>query len=270
MLRRRPWIRLPLIALCAYGLVLGLLVLFEEKLIFYPSRYPAGDWTPHGIAAEDAWFEAADGTKLHGWFVPHTQPKAVVLVAHGNGGNITHRTDLLRALHRMQTSSMIFDYRGYGRSSGSPTGTGILEDARAARAWLAQRAGVAAENLVMFGESLGGAVAVRLASEGGARGLVVESSFCSLATVGAHHYPWAPIRLLLRTSLEPATWIRDYHGPLLQCHGDADRIVPFECGRRLFEAAHDPKEFVTLPGADHNDGMNDRFLGALAAFLSRI
>ena len=114
-------------------------MLFENKLIFHPIRYPEGDWSPHGLVVEDAWFQAEDGTKLHGWFVPHPAPKAVVLFTHGNGGNITHRSELMREIHRrLGVTTLLFDYRGYGRSEGSPTGEGIL-------AGRARGAGVARE-----------------------------------------------------------------------------------------------------------------------------
>jgi pimeloyl-ACP methyl ester carboxylesterase len=210
---------------------------FENSLIFHPIRYPDGDWSPPGLAHEDVAFQADDGTKLHGWFVPHEAPKAVVLFCHGNGGNLTHRAEVVRDLRaRTGVSVFIFDYRGYGRSEGSPTVDGALADARAARTWLAKRAGLPPEKLVLFGESLGAAVAVQLAGEGGARGLILQNAFDSLATVGSHHYPWLPVRLLLRTKLDSAESIRRYHGPLLQFHGDADRIVPYVLGRRLFGA----------------------------------
>ena len=131
-----------------------------------PSRYPAGDWQPAGLAFEDAWFTAKDGTRLHGWYVPHPQPRAVVLFCHGNGGNVALWADVLRILHdRMGVTAMGFDYRGYGRSEGTPSEAGVLADARAARTWLAQRAGIAENQIVLMGRSLGGAVAVDLAAE---------------------------------------------------------------------------------------------------------
>jgi uncharacterized protein len=270
-LPKNPWLRWPVIVLGSYGLFLCLLMLFENKLIFHPIRYPEGDWSPNGLEVEDAWFQAEDGTKLHGWFVPHPSPKAVVLFTHGNGGNITHRSDLMDHLkRRLGVATFIFDYRGYGRSEGSPSGPGILADARAARAWVAKRAGVPPDRLVIFGESLGGAVAVQLAAEGGARGLILQNTFDSLSAVAACHYPWAPVRLLLRTKLDAVEAIKAYRGPLLQFHGDADRIVPYECGQRLFDAANEPKQLVTVRGGDHNDGWGHSFYEAIGRFLEGI
>jgi fermentation-respiration switch protein FrsA (DUF1100 family) len=267
--KRSRWLRWLVLAGAGYASLLGLLMIFEEKLLFFPARYPRGDWDPPRLEFEDAWFHADDGSKLHGWFVPHRSPRAHVLIAHGNGGNLAGRATLLRALHGLGAASMIFDYRGYGRSEGAPTAAGILADGRAARRWLADRAGLPPDRIVLFGESLGGAVAVHLAAEGGARALVLENTFNSLADVAAHHYPWAPVRLLLRSKLESADWIRNYRGPLLQFHGDADQTVPYEFGRRLFEAANDPKELVTIRGGGHSH-MNDGLVEELGRLLERL
>ncbi len=254
----------------AYLLVLLVLMFLENSLIFYPSRYPEGDWEPPSLPHEDAWFNASDGTQIHGWYLEHEQPRAVVLFAHGNGGNLSHREEILRLLRdRLHTSVLIFDYRGYGRSAGKPTETGVLGDARAARAWLAKRANVAPENIVLMGESLGGAVAVDLAVDG-ARGLILENTLSNLPDVASHHYAWVPVRLLMRSRFDSVAKISRYHGPLLQVHGDADTIVPIAFSRRLFAAANEPKEWVEIPGGDHNDPRSPAFIRALDAFLQRL
>jgi fermentation-respiration switch protein FrsA (DUF1100 family) len=239
----------------------------ERSLVFFPSKYPQGDWQPRGLIFEDAWFRSADGTKLHGWYVPHERPRAVVLYCHGNAGNVTGRAGVLRVLHQMGIAVLIFDYRGYGRSDGKPTEEGVLADARAARAWLAKRTGAAEKDVVLLGRSLGGGVAVDLAATDGARGLVLESTFTSIPDVAAVLYPWLPARLLMRTRLDSVNKIGDYRGPLLQSHGDADRTVPYRSGRVLFEAANQPKRFVTIPEGDHNDPQSREYYQALAAFL---
>ena len=258
-------------ALLAYLILLLLMMLGENSLLFHPARYPGGDWQPRGLTFEDAWFNATDGTKLHGWYVPHDHPRAVILIAHGNGGNITSRVEIVRALHdRYGTSVMIFDYRGYGRSDGSPDEAGILADGRAARAWLANRAGIPENQIVLWGESLGGGVAVDLAADGGARGLILQSTFGAAADAAAYHFPWVPVRLLMRTKLDSAAKIADYHGPLLQVHGDKDQTVPIQSGRRLFEAANEPKQFVLVPGGGHNDPYSPQFFAALEKFLAEL
>ena len=242
----------------------------ENSLIYFPMKFPEGDWAPRGIAVEDAWFAAADGTKIHGWYVPHEQPRAVVLFCHGNGGNITHRADDIRALHdRVGAAVLIFDYRGYGKSEGKPDEPGVLADARAARTWLAQKAGVAENRIVLMGESLGGAVAVDLAADG-ARALILENTFSSMPDVAAFHYPWVPVRLLMRTRFDSAAKIRSYHGPLFQSHGDRDSIVPLEFAKRLFDAANEPKQFLLVEGADHNDARSPQYYDKLREFLEGV
>jgi uncharacterized protein len=159
---------------------------------------------------------------------------------------------------------LIFDYRGYGRSEGKPSEAGVLADARAARAWLADREQLSSSDIVLLGESLGGAVAVDLAARDGARALVLESTFSSLPEVAAHHYPFLPVRWLMQTRFDSAAKIGDYHGPLLMAHGDADTIVPLSFGRRLFESANQPKRFLLLPHHDHNDPMPRAFYDAVA------
>jgi len=265
-------LRLPLIA-CLVLLVL--LMIFEETFIFYPMKYPAGTWKVEGLELEDVWFEAEDGTKLHGWYVPHENPRALVLYCHGNAGNITHRADILRALHdRVGVSVLIFDYRGYGRSEGKPDEQGVLADTRAARAWLARRElipeGEEAETIVLMGRSLGAAVAVDLAATDGARALVLESTFTSIPDMAGHVFPWLPVRPLVRTKLDSLEKIGDYHGPLLQSHGDADSIIPFKLGQRLFEAANEPKHFITLQGFDHNDFQPSTYYDQLTDFIDQL
>jgi len=254
--------------LLVYLGALVVLMFLEESLIFFPSPYPEGNWRPGGLKFEDVEFAAADGTALHGWYLPHPTPRGVVLFCHGNAGNITHREEILRRLHNITGATVfIFDYRGYGRSQGKPTEAGILADARAAHDWLARRENLPFERLVLMGESLGGAVAVSLAAEGGARALILESTFTSLPDVAAHHFPWVPVRLLMRTRLDALAKIKDYRGPLLQSHGDQDTIVPYHLGRRLFEAAHEPKQFITFPGGDHNDLRGVEYYEKLAEFF---
>ena len=240
--------RLLLIALLV--VILGLMF-FENSLIFVPGGPQSGNWNPPGLSVEDAWFQAADGTKLHGWYQRHERPRAVILFCHGNAGNVTDRAQVLSALKNWTgASALVFDYRGFGRSEGRPNEAGVLADARAARTWLAQREKMPEERIVLMGESLGGAVAVDLAADG-ARALILENTFSSLPEVAARHLPWLPVRLLMHTRLDARAKIAAYHGPLLQSHGDPDSIVPIELGRRLFEAAefYEISEYAAQPDA---------------------
>lgn len=259
-------------ALVAYLCVVLLLMLLEESLIFFPSKYPDGNWKPAGLPIEDAFFEAADGTRLHGWYLEHQSPVATILYAHGNAGHLAHRAEILRVLSkRVGARVMIFDYRGYGRSEGSPDEAGILQDARAARAWLAERAGMEPTDLVLLGESIGGAVMIDVAAREGARALVLEGAFTSLPDVAAYHYPWAPVRLFMHTRLDSRRKIASYVGPVLQSHGDADEVVPYRLGQALHAAVPGPdKEFLTFPGARHNDPPPSWYYDALTTFLRRV
>jgi fermentation-respiration switch protein FrsA (DUF1100 family) len=245
------------------------LAALEHRLAFVPIRYPLGDWEPEEIQPEDAWFSADDGTKLHGWYVEHPRPRAVILFCHGNAGNITYLASMLNGLQRGHGVSVLaFDYRGYGRSAGRPSERGILEDARAARRWLARRARVAEEDIVLMGQSLGGAVAIDLAADG-ARGLVVASTFSSFPDVAQSHVS-LPVKALTTIDLNSLEKIRQYPGPVLISHGDADEIVPYDQGRALYEAAPGPKTFIRIPGARHNDLFPPEYWETLDQFLGQL
>jgi fermentation-respiration switch protein FrsA (DUF1100 family) len=269
---RLAWLwRIGKTLLLLYVFVVVAAMFLENSLLFLPSVYPSGNWRPGGLNFEDAWFSSADGTSLHGWYVPCRHAKAAVLFCHGNGGNLSGRADVLKALHdQVGVSTLIFDYRGYGRSQGRPNEAGVLADARAARRWLADREKIAEADIVVMGESLGGAVAVDLAARDGARALVLESTFNNLSDAAAHHYPWLPVRWLMRSRFDSAGKIGDYHGPVWQAHGDADRIVPLPLGQRLFAAANQPKQFKLLPGHDHNHPMLPGYYAELATFFARL
>lgn len=242
----------------------------DELLLFFPSKYPAGNWNPVDLRFEDVWFAAEDQTRLHGWYCPCANPRATILIAHGNAGNIAFRAPLLRWLQaRMRVSALIFDYRGYGRSEGVPTVEGALQDARAARAKLGELAGIKDSDMLLMGESIGGAFVVQLAAESAPRGLILQSTFSSLKDVADVHYPklsW----LVPPGKLDSATAIARYQGPLFQSHGSADRTIPFASGRKLFQSANQPKTLVVIPGADHNNWLTGEYLSRLDQFVASI
>jgi uncharacterized protein len=246
-----PWLRAVAVI---YLLVLLLLLLLENTLLYPAPKYPVGDWEAASILHEDVHFASLDGTRLHGWYLEHQEPRAVVLYLHGNGDCVAYLGPYLAALRdKLRLSIFVFDYRGYGRSEGTPFEKGILEDGDAAQRWLAQRAGCRVNDIVLMGRSLGGAVAIDLAGRNGARGLVIQNSFTSLPDVAALHYPWAPVRWLMRNRYDSLSKIAGYEGPLLASHGTADSLVPATLGRRLFDAAiTDNKRFVPIEGGDHN------------------
>ncbi|MBC8873758.1 MAG: alpha/beta hydrolase [Planctomycetes bacterium] len=242
-----------------------------DLLALFPAKFPDGNWEPADLDFEDCWFQTIDGLRLHGWYLGHEDPRAVVLFAHGNAGNLSHRAAHVRFLRdRFRVSVFVFDYRGYGRSEGVPTVDGLVRDARAACDYLAKREGIAKDEIVLLGRSLGGALAVRLASEDGARGVILESTFSSLSDVAKTHFPRVLVDFVLTNDLDSASGIAKYQGPLLQGHGDADQTIPYSLGRKLFDAANEPKTFVTLRGRDHNDPPTDEYYQALEEFLSSL
>jgi len=225
----------------------------DELLLFFPSKYPKGDWAPKDLQFQDVYFAAEDETKLHGWYCPADQPRAVVLIAHGNAGHIASRAPWLRYLQtKANVSVFMFDYRGYGRSEGMPTVEGAIQDATAARAKLCELAAVKDSEMFLMGESLGGAIVVQLAAKSPPRGLILQSTFSSLRDVADIHYPklsW----LVPRNKLDSVAQIAAFRGPLLQSHGTTDRTIPFSSGEKLFGAANEPKEFVAIENAQHNN-----------------
>jgi len=244
---------------------------FEDSVIFQPTPFTAADERPDDDRFENALIETKDGVRLHGWYQEAEKPTAVVLYCHGNAGNIAHRRWVLKLFREyLNATVLIFDYRGYGRSEGVPSELGILEDARAARRWLAERAAVSESEIVLVGNSLGGAVVVDLAAKDGARGLVLENTFTSLPDVASSHLLGLPSRWLMNNRLDSERKIEHYHGPLLQTHGDADKVVPIRLGRKLFAAANEPKEFVEVPGGRHNDPPKRDYVQALRKFLESL
>ena len=248
------WRRL-LIFLAVLLLALVLVpVLLEKRLIYFP--YRTIEVTPKelGLRYEDARLVTEDGVTLHGWFLPIEGSRFTVLVCHGNAGNISHRLDRAILMHaKLKTDVFLFDYRGYGLSQGAPDEEGTYRDARAAHRYLSTGRGVAPSNLVIFGESLGAAVALQLALEVPARALVLESPFTSIGDMARGTVPFLPLGLLLRTKYDNLAKIGGLRMPLLVLHGDRDHTVPFAQGQRLFEAAPDPKWFFPIRGAGHND-----------------
>jgi len=242
------------------GVVLAILLvatiwIFQRRLIYFPfGDVPVPRLV--GLAvAEPVVFPTTDGLRLHGWLVPPLEPRAgaTILVFNGNAGHRGFRSTLAAALRERGYGVLLFDYRGYGGNPGTPTEEGLAADARAARAFLLSRSEAAATRLVYFGESLGSGVATRLAAEHRPAALVLRSPFTSMTDVGAFHYPLLPVRWLLSDRFDTASRIAGLGCPLLVVAGDQDTVVPYAQSRRVFDAAAEPKRFVTIAGADHND-----------------
>lgn len=238
----------------------------ERSLIYQPAAdaHRAAD-------ANEVYFTSDDGKRLHGRFFDHPQRRAVVLYCHGNAGSVeSWSLAALELNQRHQCAVFVFDYRGYGKSEGTPSEEGLLLDAKAARRWLAQKAGVKEKDIILLGRSLGGGVAVDLAAKDCARGLILESTFSSLPDVAEHHVPWLLPHLNMTQRFNSVDKIKHYHGPLLQCHGESDRLIPITLGRKLHDAAPGRKQFITIPGGDHNDPPNEEFHQALIRFIDEL
>jgi fermentation-respiration switch protein FrsA (DUF1100 family) len=268
---RHPMMILATIA-GVYVLACLLAFAFQKQMVFFPDRAMFGTPAQAGMTYRDVFFDAEDGVKLHGWFVPAPEGKHVVLFFHGNAGNISHRLESIRVFHDLGLSVFIIDYRGYGRSGGSISETGTYLDSRAAYRHLTDKEGIGAENILFFGRSLGGSVAIELSMDHTPRALLVESCFPSLADVGARAYPFLPVRLLLRIRYNSAGRIAALRCPKLVIHSRGDEIVPFDLGQRLFGLAAEPKEFLEIQG-DHNAGFIDSgrmYADGLARFIETL
>jgi len=244
---------------------------FEARGIFQPAKFPAGEWNQTAVLVQDAHFTAADGTKLHGWYVGHEKPKGHALLLHGNAGNVTLLAETLRTLNRRHKLAVLaLDYRGFGKSNGKPSEQGLYQDARAARHWLADKEHIAEIDVILMGVSLGGAVAVELAAHDGARGLILASTFTSLPAAAQNKMPWLPMSLVLTTRMDSLSKIKDYRGPLLISHGEADEVVPYSHGQALYAAAPGPKKLITVAGGKHNDPQPEEYRLALVDFLDNL
>lgn len=239
--------------------------------LFFPEPYDAKNWVEPNFAYEDVTLTTEDEVKINAWYLPAEEPKAFVLFNHGNAGNLSgwgHAAEEMR--QRFDVSVLIYDYRGYGKSEGKPTVPGILKDGRAARDWLCERESLASNELVYCGRSLGGAVAVDLAAETGAKGLILESTFTSIPDMAKKITPLAPTSVI-RYRLDSLAGIKKYDGLLLHCHGDADSVVPFSQGVELFKACpSEHKKFVRMEGLGHNDTLPEYYREQQQRFFDKI
>jgi len=259
------------LVLLAYAALVALAWVFQSRLVYFPQMGREIEATPlaYGLAFEQVTLHTDDGERLAAWWVPVEGAAGAVLIFHGNAGNISHRLDYLRMFNRLGYASLIVDYRGYGQSTGSPSEQGTYRDAEAAWNWLTGKRGVAPGDIVLLGESLGGAVAAWLAARVEPRGLVLASTFTSVPELGAQVYPFLPVRIISRFSYDTRGAVQAVKAPVLIAHSRDDDIIPFAHGKALFEAAREPKRFLEMRGG-HNDGflfMRDEWVAHLAAFL---
>lgn len=241
------------IAIGIYVVFAAFLFIFQSHFIYYPERVLSADPGSIGLQFESVSFETRDGVKLSGWYIPAESARGVILFYHGNAGNISHRLDSIEIFHQLGLDVFIFDYRGYGQSQGKPTEQGTYKDAEAAWRYLIEERQVSPNEVIVFGRSLGASIAAWLAQSHTPRALILESTFTSLPDIAARLYPYLPVRLLLRFEYNTAEYLGRVNSPVLIVHSRDDEIMPFSHGRRLFEMANEPKEFLEITGT-HNEG----------------
>jgi uncharacterized protein len=259
----------------AYVALVALVFVFQDRLLYLPNIEGSGlTATPAaiGLYFEDVRLRTPDGVSLHGWMVPYPGSDRLVLHFHGNGGNISHRLYLIRLLHSLRLSVMLIDYRGYGLSEGRPSEAGTYLDAMAAWDYLTRQRGYPPRHIVVFGHSLGAAIAAQLAQHVQPGALILESPFISLPEVAGHHYWFLPTRWLARFKYATAEYVRRVTAPVLVLHSVSDRVVPYRHGREVYRNAHEPKAFVEIQG-DHNEGCvidEAQYTSGLREFLIKV
>jgi uncharacterized protein len=257
----------------AYGAVLVLVFVFQSHLVFYPGMGREVMLSPqsYGLRYETVELHTADGETLQAWWVPADNARGVVLFFHGNAGNISHRLDYLLMFNRLRYTTFILDYRGYGKSTGSPSEEGTYRDAEAAWEYLRHARLAQPQDVVIAGESLGGAVATWLAVKVHPRAVLLFSTFTSVNDLGAQVYWFLPVRLLSRIGYDNLENLKRIQAPVFIAHSRDDDVVPYSHGRKLFEAAGEPKAFLEMRGG-HNDGfifVRQEWVAQLGAFLDR-
>jgi fermentation-respiration switch protein FrsA (DUF1100 family) len=271
--RPRTWRRrlvrwVVLLSLTYLGVIVVLLAL-ENALVYFPAG--PNDWQPPpSPIVENVELTSADGTAIHGWWLPRKDSRQALLYLHGNAGNLSWRGQAISQLsEQLGVSVLIIDYPGYGKSGGKPSEAGCLAAADAAYAWLTEKRNIPGDQLLIFGASLGGGVAVDLASRKPHRALILVKTFTSMPDVGQGMYPWLPVQWLMRNRYDSLAKIDKCRQPIFIAHGTADRLIPFSHGEKLYQAAHEPKCFLRMEGADHNDRLPHEFFAELKAFLAR-
>lgn len=273
------WAMLSLLVLLLIGLPLGYVMLrrFERAVTFHPERSPYGGAWRLPARGEDVWFKGADGARLHGWFVRAAEQPATATVVyfHGNGGNLSYVDWLAGSLSERGFDVLLFDYRGYGRSEGEATDErGIYRDADAAYDYLTGARGASADKLILYGQSLGTTAATDLAARRQVGALVLESGLSSASDMAATILPWLPrgAHRFAVNRFDSVGKLARVTRPVLVAHGEADEIIPVAQGRKLYEAAREPKRLIIVPGAGHNNLVavgGDEYLDEVAEFMRK-
>lgn len=256
-----------------YVVLVAFMYLTQHRMLYLPNvptRRLVATPADLEISYEDVQLETRDGVRLHGWWVPREEAAATLIFFHGNAGNVSHRLDSIRVFHELGLAVMIIDYRGYGSSEGRPNEEGTYLDAEAAWRHVTETRGIPPEEIVLFGRSLGAAVAAWLAAHQPAAGLIVESAFTSVPDLGQELYPFLPVRWLSRFEYPTREYVRSVSSPVLVVHSREDEIAPFHHGAAVFEAAAEPRTLLELHGT-HNEAhlvSGATYRDGLEAFLN--
>ena len=259
------------ISLClAAGACLFFLRYIETRTLFYPTKDVASFPDRANLEFEDVFFKTTDNLTLNGWYVPSKGAVTTILFCHGNAGNISHRIEKLKFFHDLGCNIFVFDYRGYGRSQGRPSEKGFYNDAKAAYEWLLFR-GIASSQIIGYGESIGGAVMVDLASKEKMKAVILDSTLTSVKDLIARAYPFLPYWVFY-SRFDSETKIKSVKVPKLMIHSQNDEIIPFAIGRKLYEVSPEPKEFFQIHGG-HNSCFyesQESLREKIGNFISRI
>ncbi|MCX5804900.1 MAG: alpha/beta hydrolase [Proteobacteria bacterium] len=241
-----------MILLVAYSIIMGAIYFKQDSMIYFPEKEILQTPQSINLYYREVNFQTKDNINISGWYIPANPEKGIILFCHGNAGNVSHVIERIRIFHEMNFSALFFDYRGYGKSTGKPSEEGTYLDAEAAWDYLIQ-CGNSPEKIIVYGQSLGGAIATEVAIRKKPVALIIESSFTSMPDLGSKLYPWLPVKLLAKYQYSTLTKISIINFPKLIIHSPDDEIVPFKHGRILYEKASQPKDFLEIRGG-HNDG----------------
>lgn len=253
-----------------YVVVVAVMWSFENSFV-YPRSIAADHWEePPDRAIDEATFPSADGNTIHGWYLPVAESKQVFIICHGNAGNLSMRgKSLLRFNELLGCNVLIFDYPGYGKSTGKPSEAGCYASADAAIHWLRDVKGIPPERVILYGDSLGGGIAVEAALRHPVSALILCKTFTSAPAAAKRRFFWIPVYWLMSNRFDNLSKMPRLRCPVFIASATLDEVVRFEMGKELFDAAPEPKEFMALEGERHNDRLTVEFLLALKAFLAR-
>jgi len=255
----------------AYGLVCLVMWLLENRLVFYPVAATELWNDPPDPAIQDVFLTSPEGRRVHAWWLPRRPDAPALLLCPGNAGNLSGRGEtLLKVADRLDTSVLIFDYPGYGKSEGKPNEPNCYDAAEGAIRWLRDEQRIPTERMALYGESLGGGVATEMATRYPCRALVLVKTFTSLPAAAKRHYPWLPVHWLMSNRFDNLSKLPAVRCPVFVASATEDRVVPFAHGETLFATAGEPKRFFRDAGSDHNDPLPDAFWDELRAFLDRV